>query len=232
MASQITPNVFADAAGNVSELLSHVIALHGVCSLVVSGGSAIRHTLEHLALCDVPWSLVRLYMADERCVPRDNKSRNDAMVFEVLVQPVQFRPEHFFQIPAELGPHHGAQSYDRTLSSIDHFDIALLGVGPDGHIASLFPNHPSIENRERVVAVENSPKFPPNRVSVGLPMLRGATHRIVVVTGGEKSKLIARLQQGQKPPVVLVNPTKWFLDLQVTNIEDDSATTMQRGSIS
>lgn len=232
MTSKITPDVFADAAENVSQLLSHIIALHGVCSVVVSGGSAIHHTLKCLATCDVPWSSVRLYMADERCVPRDDQNRNDAMIYNVLVEPVQIKSEHFFQIPAELGPHHGAQSYAQILSNIDHFDVALLGVGPDGHIASLFPHHPSIENKKRVIAVENSPKFPPNRVSVGLTMLRGATHRIVVVTGGEKSNLIARLQQGEKPPVALVNPTKWFLDLQVTNIENDSATTMQQGSTS
>lgn len=232
MAPQIETNVFDDAAKYVCGLVNRIVALHEVCLVVVSGGSAIRRTLAHLATCDVPWSSLRLYMADERCVPRDDRGRNDAMVYNVLLEPVHFGSQHFFQIPAELGPHLGAKSYARTLSSIDHFDIALLGVGPDGHIASLFPHHPSIENKERVIAVENSPKFPPNRVSVGLTMLREATHRIVVVTGGEKSNLIAQLEQGEKPPVALVNPTKWFLDSQVTNIENDSATTMRQGSTS
>lgn len=232
MAFQTTPDACADAAETVGELLSHIIALHGVCSVVASGGSTVQHTLEHLAICDVPWPSVRLYMADERCVPRDDKHRNDVMIYKVLVQPVGIKSEHFFQIPAELGPHHGAQSYGRILSSIDHFDIALLGVGPDGHIASLFPHHPSIENQERVVAVENSPKFPPNRVSVGITMLRGSTHRIVVVAGGEKSDLIARIQNGQKPPVALVNPTRWFLDSQVAGFRDDGVTTTQQGQTS
>jgi 6-phosphogluconolactonase len=168
-------------------------------------------------------------MADERCVPRDDKGRNDAMINEVLVQPTKIKSEYFNQIPAELGPHQGAQSYQRALSNIDHFDLALLGVGPDGHIASLFPNHPSIENCERVIAVENSPKFPPNRVSVGLTMLRGSTHRIVVVAGGDKNDLIARIQRGQKPPVALVNPTKWFLESQMIGIGGDKATTKDQG---
>lgn len=232
MAPQIETNVFDDAAKYVCGLINQIVGLRGVCLVVVSGGSAIHHTLAHLAICDVSWSSLRLYMADERCVSIDDEHRNDAMINEVLVQPVHLESEHFFQIPAELGPHLGAKSYAQTLSSIDHFDIALLGVGPDGHIASLFPHHPSIENKERVIAVENSPKFPPNRVSVGLTMLREATHRIVVVTGGEKSNLIARLEQGEKPPVALVNPTQWFLDSQVTSIENDRATTMQQGSTS
>lgn len=225
MEFQISPDVIADAATNVSELLNRTVAGHGVCSVVVSGGSAVELTLQHLANSDVPWPSVRLYMADERCVSCDDIDRNDAMVYKALVQPVGIKSEHFFRIPAELGPHRGARLYARTLSSIEHFDIALLGVGPDGHVASLFPHHPSIENKERVVAVENSPKPPLSRVSVGLTMLRGSAHRIVVVTGKDKSDLIARLHQGQMPPVALVNPTKWFLDSQVADIGNDHATT-------
>jgi 6-phosphogluconolactonase len=232
MAFISTSDVFADAARNVNELVAQIVSKRGVCSIVISGGSAIRHTLMHLIVCDVPWPSVRLYMADERCLPREDRDRNDAMINEVLVQPAQIKSEYFNQIPAELGPQKGAQSYARTLCSVDHFDIALLGVGPDGHIASLFPNHPSIENCDRVIAVENSPKFPPNRVSVGLTMLRGSTHRIVVVAGGEKSDLIARIQEGQKPPVALVDPTKWFLDSQVAGFGGDGATITQQGQTS
>ena len=224
--------MFADAAEHTGDLLRQVVATQEQCSIVVSGGSTMRHTLGHLANCDVPWSSVRLYMTDERCVPREDCNRNDIMITEVLVQPIHFKSEFFFRIPAELGPHLGAQSYTRTLSSVDHFDIALFGVGPDGHIASLFPNHPSVENNERVIAVENSPKFPPNRVSVGFTMLRGSTHRIVVVAGGEKSDLITRIQEGQKPPVALVNPTRWFLDSQVVGFKSNGATTTQQGRTS
>lgn len=229
MEFQISPDVPTDTAEYISELLNRVIASQGVCSVVVSGGSGVRLTLQHLVNLDVLWESVRLYMADERCLPRDDTNRNDAMVYKTFVQPVGIKSEHFFQIPAELGPQHGAQSYERTLFGIKHFDIAILGVGPDGHIASLFPHHPSIESVERVVAVEKSPKLPLNRVSLGLTMLRGSTHRIVVVTGEDKRDLIVRLHQGEMPPVALVNPTKWFLDLQVADIGGDRATTMQQG---
>ena len=232
MSTESSSDVFSDAAEHTSDLLRHFIATRGQCSIVISGGSAMRHVLGHLANCDVPWSSVRLYVTDERCVPREDSNRNDVMINEVLVQPVHFKSEFFFPIPAEFGPHRGAQSYARMLSGVDHFDIALFGVGPDGHIASLFPNHPSVENNERVIAVENSPKFPPDRVSVGLTMLRGSTHRIVVVAGGEKSDLIARIQEGQKPPVALVNPTRWFLDSQVVGLRSNRATTTQQGQTS
>jgi 6-phosphogluconolactonase len=218
MGDRTAPDVFAQAANHVSELVNQIIANRGKCLVVVSGGSAIQHTLGHLATCDVPWSAVRLYIADERCVPREDRHRNDAMISEVLVRPARIKSEYFFPIPAELGPHQGAQMYGQTLVGIDRFDIALLGVGPDGHVASLFPHHASIESSERVVAVENSPKFPPNRVSVGLVMLGDATHRIVLVIGDEKRDLINRLQGGERPPVALVNPTKWFLDSSVSEL--------------
>lgn len=218
MENRDAPDVFVRAAIHVSELLAQIIASRDQCSVVVSGGSAIQRTLEHLALCDVPWSSVHLYMADERCLPKEDKRRNEAMITEVFIRPTQIKPENFFRIPAELGPIPGAQAYEKSLLDIDSFDIALLGVGPDGHIASLFPNHPSIESNKRVVAVTHSPKFPPDRISVGLTMLRGATHRFAVLSGSEKGDLITRLKQGSKPPVALFEPTGWFLDSELSEL--------------
>lgn len=229
MEDRTAPDVFAQAAIHVSGLIKQIIAIRGLCLVVVSGGSAIRQTLEHLATYEVPWSAVRLYMADERCLPLEDKRRNDTMINEVLVRPTHIKSKYFNQIPAELGPQKGAKSYARTLFGIDHFDIALFGVGPDGHIASLFPNHPSIENCDRVIAVENSPKFPPDRVSVGITMLRGSTHRIVVATGNEKSDLIGQIQKGLTPPVVLVNPTRWFLNPHVVGFSGDGSMDSQHG---
>lgn len=229
MTPRTASDVFASAAKTTGELIRNIIADNEVCSIVVSGGTAMRHTVAYLAVEKIPWSAVHLYMADERCVERSDRERNDSMINEVLVQPTHIQPEHFHQIPAELGPIEGAKSYAQSISAIKQFDIALLGVGADGHIASLFPNHPSVDSCERVVAVENSPKFPLNRVSVGLTMLRSATHRIVVVAGAEKSDLIARIKNGEKPPVVLVDPTEWFLDSQIVGFRPGEPTIMRQG---
>ncbi len=229
MENRTAPDLFEQAANQVSDLLVETIALRGECAIVVSGGKAIRQTLVNLSTCEVPWSSVRIYLADERCVPRGDKERNDAMVEEVFVRPARISPNNFIRIPAELGPVLGASEYSRTISEIKQFDIALLGVGDDGHIASLFPNHPSVLSCERVVAVKNSPKIPPNRVSLGLTMLSGATHRIVVVAGVEKSDLIARILEGQRPPVALIEPTGWFLDPQIVDFRVDGSTITQQG---
>ena len=229
MENRAAPDLFEQAANQVSGLLVEAIARRGECTIVVSGGKAIRQTLVKLSTCEVPLSAVRIYMADERCVPQGDKDRNDAMVEEVFVRPARISADHFIRIPAELGPEEGADNYSRTISEIKQFDIVLLGVGDDGHIASLFPNHPSVMSGDRVVAVKNSPKIPPNRVSLGLTMLRGATHRIVVVAGVEKSELIARIQEGQRPPVALIEPTGWFLDPQIVDFRLDGSTITQQG---
>lgn len=229
MTPQTASDVFASAAEATGELMRSIIAARGACSIAVSGGTAMRHTLAYLAIESMSWSSVRVYVADERCVESGNEERNDALVSEVLVRRAHISSEHFYRIPAELGPFEGAKSYSQRIASIKQFDIALLGVGTDGHIASLFPNHPSVESCERVVAVENSPKLPPNRVSLGLTMLRGATHRIVVVAGVEKSDLIARIQEGQRPPVALIEPTGWFLDSQIVGYRVDGSTITQQG---
>lgn len=229
MTPRTASDVFASAAETTGELMRSIIAAKEACSMVVSGGTAMRHTLAYLAVENIPWSSIHLYVADERCVEPGNRGRNDAMIDKVLIQPTRIEPERFSRIPAELGPIEGAKLYSQTIAPINQFDIALLGVGTDGHIASLFPNHPSIESCERVVAVENSPKFPSNRVSLGLTMLRGATHRIVVVAGVEKSDLIARIQEGQTPPVVLVEPTEWFLDSQIVGFRFDGLTITEQG---
>ncbi|MEO8364253.1 MAG: 6-phosphogluconolactonase [Ilumatobacteraceae bacterium] len=229
MENRTAPDLFEQAANQVSDLLRKTISRRGECTIVVSGGKAIHQTLVRLATCEVPWSSVRIYLADERCVPRGDKDRNDAMVDDAFVRPARIRPDNFIRIPAELGPMEGADMYSRTISNIKQFDIVLLGVGTDGHIASLFPDHPSVLSRERVVAVKNSPKLPANRVSLGLTMLQGATHRIVVVAGVEKSDLIARIQEGQRPPVALIDPTGWFLDPQIVDFRVDGSTITQQG---
>lgn len=229
MENRTAPDLFEQAANQLSDLLVETIARRQECTLVVSGGKAIRQTLVNLSTCEVPWSSVRIYLADERCVPQGDKDRNDSMVDEVFVRPSGINTENFIRIPAELGPVLGAYEYSRTIAEINQFDIALLGVGEDGHVASLFPNHPSVLSRERVVAVKNSPKIPPNRVSLGLTMLRGATHRIVVVAGVEKSDLIARIQEGQRPPVALIDPTGWFLDPLIVDFRVDGSTITQQG---
>jgi len=200
------------AANHLADLIVATTSIQETCRIVISGGQSIQQTLTCLARLSVPWRHVAVYIADERCVTPGDKLRNDKMIQNALVTPAGIPAERFFNIHSELGGALAAMEYRKVLANISHFDIALLGVGPDGHIGSLFPNHPSIASTELALSITDSPKPPSNRVSLGIGMLQRSTHRIVVVVGDEKSGLIARINDGARSPVTIFDPTNWFLD--------------------
>jgi len=210
--SERAENAIERAARLVADLIVATTLIQEKCRIVISGGQSIQQTLASLSRLPVPWGRVAVYIADERCVTPDHNLRNDKMIQNTLVTPAGIPPEQFFNIHSELGGALAALEYRRELTKISHFDVALLGVGPDGHIGSLFPNHPSIASTEITVVVTDSPKPPSNRVSVGIGMLQRSTYRIVVVVGDEKSRLIAQISDGARLPVTLFDPTNWFLD--------------------
>gem|GEM_PF-515855 len=196
----------------VAGLIRDTLLVHEHCRIVVSGGRSIQLTLERLSLLSVPWSNVIVFVADERCVQLDSNLRNDRLIRDSLIDRVGIQTENFINIRTENGGREAVLDYRQVLANISNFDIALLGVGPDGHIGSLFPDHHSIASAELALLVTDSPKEPSDRVSVGIGMLQRATHRIVVVVGEDKSALIALVNDGAKLPVTLFDPTMWFLD--------------------
>lgn len=207
---------FDRASLYVAGLIRETLLIHEHCRIVVSGGRSIQLTLERLALLSVPWNDVIVFVADERCVQLDSNLRNDGLIRDSFIDRVGIPTENFFNIRTEIGGSEAVLDYRQVLANVSNFDIALLGVGPDGHIGSLFPDHHSIASTELALFITDSPKEPPNRVSVGIGMLQRATHRIVVVVGEDKSALIARVNNGAKLPVTLFDPTMWFLDAVAT----------------
>ena len=203
------------AVSLVSELAQMIrvaIADRGVCHMVFPGGRSPRRALELLSGQDLPWDMLHLYPSDERCLPVGDVERNDRLIDELLLTRVSLPPKNLHRIPAELGPEEGAALYNQLLHQTPPFDIALLGVGPDGHTASLFPGHPALADGCAAVPVWNAPKLPPERVSLGLGGLLAARQRLVVATGSEKCELIGQIQRGVDLPVARIQPTKWYLD--------------------
>ncbi len=230
MDALLSPSIFNDydiseraefavekAAVLVADLIVATTLIQETCQIVISGGQTIQQALVRLARLSIPWQHVAVYIADERCAAPDDNLRNDKMIQNALITPARIPAERFFNIHSELGGALAALEYRKALANISHFDIALLGVGPDGHIGSLFPNHPSIASTEIVLSITDSPKPPSNRVSVGIRMLQRSTHRIVVVVGDEKSGLIVQINDGARLPVTLFDPTNWFLDAVVVS---------------
>jgi 6-phosphogluconolactonase len=164
--------------------------IHGHAHVALSGGSAAR-AYDLLGPMLPDWRDVHLWYGDERCVPLDDEESNHRVATAHLVAP----EATWHPVRTELSPEEAAAAYSQELEDIT-LDVAFNGMGPDGHTASLFPGFPQVHAGGVCVAVHDSPKPPPDRVTLTLPKLNAA-HRIVLfVTGAEKAPMLARLLAG------------------------------------
>ena len=187
-----------------------VAALNGGAhTLVLAGGNTPKRCYELLAGADVQWGRVTVLFGDERCVPPDHPDSNYRMAKEALLDAVA--PATVHRIAGELGPDEAASAYDRIVSALNPLDVVLLGVGEDGHTASLFPGHPELQATGFAVGVRNAPKPPPDRVSLTMAALQGARHVIVLATGAGKADAVVRARRGEVPSGMIAGAL-WLLD--------------------
>lgn len=180
------------AAQRAAEVLATAISsarvVHGEAHVALAGGDTPRRAYELLGPMLGDWEKVHLWFGDERCVPGDHPDSNARMAAAALDAP----GATVHRIPGELGPEEAAAAYSAELGDTV-LDAVLLGLGPDGHTASLFPGAPELEATGVAVAVRDSPKPPPERVSLTLGKLNEAA-RIVLLTAGEsKREAVARV---------------------------------------
>ena len=199
--------VFADAEA-VARYAAEVVAaaIDGARSeeralhVALAGGSTPRRAYELLAGVEGSWSHVHLWLGDERCVPDEHPDSNARMVRESLLAGERAQPPVLHRVPQPEVPEDAAWLYALELRAAVPelvFDIVLLGMGPDGHTASLFPGHPGLEVTEApCFAVRDSPKPPPERVTLSLPVLRAARLTLLLVTGADKRASLARALDG------------------------------------
>jgi 6-phosphogluconolactonase len=191
------------------------VEAHQACHMVFPGGRSPRLVFEMLAEEDLPWTRLHLYPSDERCVCLGSVERNDKLIDVLLVDAGLLPEKNLHRIPAECGAKEGARLYHEYLLCVPRFDIALLGVGGDGHIASLFAGMMSNHAGHLAWPVHDSPKPPKERVTISLPRLREARERWVLAFGAEKKEIVARIQRGEDSPVVRVLPTMLFTEREV-----------------
>jgi 6-phosphogluconolactonase len=191
-------------------LLDISTARANVFTLALSGGGTPRRLYELLSgppYHDVfPWRRTHLFWGDERFVPRDDESSNYRMVREAMLSRVPIPAANIHPVQTEgLTPDAAASAYERELKSfygaerLDRarplFDVTLLGLGPDGHTASLFPGTAVLEERERWVAAVVGPK--PCRITLTYPVLESSRHVAFLVAGKEKREIFSRFQRGE-----------------------------------
>src|SRR5690606_22489646 len=171
------------------------LTLRGRYSIVLTGGETPRRLYERLAEIDTDWSGWQIYFGDERCVPIGDRERIDAMAAAAWLGRVAIPAENVHPIRGELGPERAAEDYCRVLRGVGPFDTTLLGLGEDGHAASLFPSRNAglAEDAPDAIPVRDSPKPPPERVSLSARRLRASGEIVFLVAGERKRDAVARL---------------------------------------
>ena len=183
------------AALSVAERLAMQARAGG--SIVLTGGSTPRRAYELAATVEPDWSRVDLWWGDERCVPPDDERSNYRMAKEALLDRLGSQPA-VHRMRGELGREAGAQEYERELTGTGAFDLVLLGLGPDGHIASLFPNFPTLDvvDRDSVGSEAGHEPFV-DRITLTLPRLCETRELLFLVTGADKADAVARALTGE-----------------------------------
>lgn len=184
---------------------NEAIAKRGQFLIVLAGGNTPRAVYRLLRELNMDWSKWHIYHGDERCLPLDHEDRNSLMVEQVWLHYVDVPTSQVHDIPAELGPIDGAKAYAQTLRGVPTFDMVLLGLGEDGHTASLFPNH-ALDNTADAVPVFNSPKPPAERITLSQNRLNNTRQVIFIVTGAGKQEAVDNWRKGIAIPATLIAP--------------------------
>jgi 6-phosphogluconolactonase len=213
-----------EAARRFVALASAAIAARGRFVVALSGGSTPRPTYHLLgnetALPTVDWSRVEVLWGDERCVPPDHPDSNYRMAREALLDRVRVPTGQVHRIKGERPPQEAAAAYRKELRTVlgekGRFDLILLGLGADGHTASLFPGTTAVEERARSVVPVYVERLEAWRVTLTLPILNSARHVIFLVSGAGKADVLARVRQGERLPAGMVEPAEgtltWLAD--------------------
>ena len=191
------------AAARIYSAAEEAIAERGRFRVVLAGGTTPKAAYTLLREMPAQWAEWFVYFGDERCLPPDDPQRNSVMACEAWLAHVPIPPAQIFAIPAEQGPEEGAQHYASVVDGAIPFDLVLLGMGEDGHTASLFPGQP-LDESALVVAVHDAPKPPPARISLGLGALNTGREVLILVTGAGKQAAVRRWRAGESLPVARV----------------------------
>jgi 6-phosphogluconolactonase len=188
------------AARRIAAALEAARAQRGRADLGLAGGSTPRlaYRMLHDHLED--WNAIHLWFCDERAVGPESPDSNYAMVLDTLIAGAPIPDSQVHRVLGELGAEAAAAAYREELADVV-LDLALLGMGPDGHTASLFPHHPALEATESCVAVHGAPKPPPDRITMTVPYLRAARARLILTTGAVKAEAVAAVLAGPDPAV-------------------------------
>lgn len=217
------------AAAHVTRVLERARQERGVAHLALSGGTTPGRTYELLGAEPAALQDVEVWFADERCVGPEDEQSNYRLAAQTLLEPAAIPAERVHRIEGELGPQEGARRYAAELAgraptpegSPPVLDLVVLGIGPDGHVASLFPGADELSAGEQAVClgVSDSPKPPPERITLSLAVLRAARGCLLLATGASKADAVNAMLAERSPHV----PASLLARERLTVIVDDAA---------
>lgn len=184
---------------------NEAIAQHGNFLIVLAGGSTPKSIYALLAKEQADWANWHVYHNDDRCLPVDDAERNSKMARDTWLSQVAIPENQIHDIPAELGNIAGAKAYAETLKCVRTFDLVILGLGEDGHTASLFPDQ-MIDNTANSVPVFNAPKPPSDRITISAKRLNNTHEVMFLVTGSGKQQAVNKWRTGRSIPATLIKP--------------------------
>lgn len=226
---QTPAELFLAASKEWASLAQKAVKNNGKFTVALSGGSTPKNLFKLLAALppgEIPWEQVYFFFGDERHVPPDDAESNFRMANESLLSKIHARPENVFRVQAELDAETAARNYEDQLikffnlqpGQFPRFDLIMLGLGPDGHTASLFPGTKGLSETRRMVIANWVEKFNAFRITFTYPVLNAASCVMFMATGADKADAVRRVIEDRKqgPPAGGVSPTDgkllWFLD--------------------
>ncbi|KMT15925.1 hypothetical protein BVRB_3g051120 [Beta vulgaris subsp. vulgaris] len=225
----------------ISDLSNKFVKERGVFTIALSGDSiskAMRKLMEPSSSVD--WSKWYVFWVDERLVPKDSPQSNYRLDYADFLSKVPIPNDHIISINEKLSPEAASAEYESRLKQLTKnnviatsnvtgfpkFDLIILGLGYNGHIASLFPNHPQLkENKKWVTYITDSPKPPPRRITMTFPVINSSSNVVFMVLGKGKARVVNETLNGHQSstslPAKVVSPEgelKWFLDKEAASM--------------
>jgi len=225
------------AAQYLLEMTGEAVEARGRARIAISGGSTPKATFDLLAdpnqpwRSRMPWADLDLYWVDERCVPPDSAESNYRMTRESLLDHVPLQPGQIHRIEGELEPEAAAARYESELRSSfrlegaesPRFDLIALGMGDDGHTASLFPHTEAIHELSRLVAANHVPQKDTWRITLTWPVINHASSVFFLIAGSDKAKVLNEVLTGPRDPERLPSQLIWPASGILTLILDQAA---------
>src|SRR5256884_9180796 len=226
-----TNTLSREAAQFIVRLANEAIVTHGRFTIALSGGSTPKVLYSLLGdepyRSQIDWAKVDIFWSDERCVPPDSEESNYHLAQQVLLNKIPIPASQVHRMPADQPDRDiASQAYTEEMqrtfgtNGIPNFDLIQLGMGPEGHTASLFPHQTSLHEKHRLVMPVSVPKPPPDRLTFTPPLLNAARNVLFLVTGSEKADALHAVLEGEyqpdEYPAQIVHPTNgevvWMLD--------------------